>query len=54
VTAGRLTAGRALFLSGTGRYADPWHLFAETSAAYFSSGPRSGPSTNRTSRVTLP
>lgn len=33
MTAGRPTAGRALFLSGTGRYADPWHPFAETSAA---------------------
>lgn len=26
-------APRALVLSGTGRYADPWHPFAETSAA---------------------
>jgi hypothetical protein len=33
VTAGRLTKPRALLLSGTGRYADPWHPFAETSAA---------------------
>jgi hypothetical protein len=33
VTAGRLTEPRALLLSGTGRYADPWHPFAETSAA---------------------
>jgi hypothetical protein len=33
VTAGRLTAPRALLLSGAGRYADPWHPFAETSAA---------------------
>ena len=33
MTAGKLTAGRALLLSGTGRYADPWHPFAETSAA---------------------
>jgi hypothetical protein len=33
VTAGRLTEPQALLLSGTGRYADPWHPFAETSAA---------------------
>ena len=33
MTAGPLTAPRALLLSGTGRYADPWHPFAETSEA---------------------
>lgn len=33
MTAGGLTAPRALLLSGAGRYADPWHPFAETSAA---------------------
>jgi len=33
VTAGRVAEPRALLLSGTGRYADPWHPFAETSAA---------------------
>ena len=33
MTAGALPAPRALLLSGTGRYADPWHPFAETSRA---------------------
>lgn len=33
MTAGRLTEPRALLLTGSGRYADPWHPFAETSAA---------------------
>jgi hypothetical protein len=33
VTAERLTGPRALILSGTGRYADPWHPFAATSEA---------------------
>ena len=33
MTAGALPAPRALLLSGTGRYADPWHPFAETSGA---------------------
>lgn len=33
MTAAGLTAPRALLLSGVGRYADPWHPFAETSAA---------------------
>lgn len=33
MTAEPLTAPRALLLSGTGRYADPWHPFAETSGA---------------------
>ncbi|MEW9871512.1 ThuA domain-containing protein [Arthrobacter sp. HS15c] len=33
MTAGRPAAPRALLLSGTGRYADPWHPFAETSGA---------------------
>ena len=33
MTAEPLTAPRALLLSGTGRYADPWHPFAETSRA---------------------
>ena len=33
MTAGRPAAPRALLLSGVGRYADPWHPFAETSAA---------------------
>lgn len=28
-----MTAPQALILSGSGRYADPWHPFAETSAA---------------------
>ena len=28
-----MSAPSALFLSGTGRYADPWHPFAETTAA---------------------
>lgn len=33
MTAEPLAAPRALLLSGTGRYADPWHPFAETSGA---------------------
>lgn len=33
MTAGPLKGPRALLLSGTGRYADPWHPFAETSEA---------------------
>ena len=33
MTAGRPAAPRALLLSGVGRYADPWHPFAATSAA---------------------